>query len=141
MLQAIPISLKQANAFVDELHRHHNPTVGDKFRVGVSDGNKLVGVAQVGRPVSRYLDDGQTLEVIRCCTDGTKNACSFLYSRCARIAEEMGYKKIITYILASELGSSLKASGWHCETDSAGGGVLEFSFTATGNRCPGFIRT
>ena len=97
--------------------------MGDKFRVGVSDGDKLVGVAQVGRPVSRYLDDGQTLEVIRCCTDGTKNACSFLYSRCARIAEEMGYKKIITYILASELGSSLKASGWHCETDNAGGGV------------------
>ena len=123
MLQAIPISLKQANTFVDELHRHHNPAVGDKFRVGVMDGNKLVGVAQVGRPVSRYLDDGQTLEVIRCCTDGTKNACSFLYSRCARIAEEMGYKKIITYILASELGSSLKASGWHLETDNAGGGA------------------
>ena len=123
MLIAIPLSLKQANTFVDELHRHHNPSMGDKFRVGVSDGNKLVGVAQVGRPVSRYLDDGQTLEVIRCCTDGTKNACSFLYSRCARIAEEMGYKKIITYILASELGSSLKASGWHCEADNAGGGV------------------
>lgn len=122
-MKAIPISLKQANAFVDELHRHHNPAVGDKFRVGVMDGDKLVGVAQVGRPVSRYLDDGQTLEIIRCCTDGTKNACSFLYSRCARIAEEMGYKKIITYILASELGSSLKASGWHLEADNAGGGV------------------
>lgn len=61
------------------------------------------------------------MEVIRCCTDGTKNACTFLYSRCARIAEEMGYKKIVTYILASESGISLKASGWHCEDDNCGG--------------------
>ena len=122
MLRAVPISLKQANAFVDELHRHHKPAVGDKFRVGVADGERLVGVAQVGRPVSRYLDDGQTLEVIRCCTDGTKNACTFLYSRCARIAQEMGYERIITYILESETGISLKASGWHCEADNTGGG-------------------
>lgn len=121
-LKAIPVSLKQANAYVDELHRHHNPVVRDKFRVGVELNGNLVGVAQVGRPVSRCLDDGQTLEVIRCCTDGTKNACSFLYSRCARIAEEMGYRKIVTYILASELGASLKASGWYCEEESAGGG-------------------
>ena len=122
MLTAMPISLKQANAFVNDLHRHHNPVVRDKFRVGVTDGTKLVGVAQVGRPVNRHLDDGMTLEVVRCCTDGTKNACSFLYSRCARIAEELGYSRIVTYILSSEYGSSLKASGWHCEADGVGGG-------------------
>lgn len=122
MLRAIPIELREANAFVDALHRHHDPVFRDKFRVGVSDGTNLVGVAQVGRPVNRHLDNGSTLEVLRCCTDGTKNACSFLYSRCARIAEEMGYEKIITYILSSEHGSSLKASGWHCEADRVGGG-------------------
>lgn len=121
MLKAVPLELKEANAFVGELHRHHIPVHRDKFRVGVSDGKRLVGVAQVGRPVSRVLDDGETLEVVRCCTDGTKNACSFLYSRCARIAEELGYKRIITYILESEDGSSLKASGWHCEAEKAGG--------------------
>ena len=120
-LFAVPLELKEANAFVGELHRHHVPVHRDKFRVGVSDGSKLVGVAQVGRPVSRVLDDGQTLEVVRLCTDGTKNACSFLYSRCARIAEELGYRRIITYILESECGSSLKASGWHCEAEKAGG--------------------
>lgn len=76
----------------------------------------------VGRPVSRYLDDGMTLEVTRLCTDGTKNACSFLYSRAARIAKEMGYNKIITYILETENGSSLKASGWECEDNDVGGG-------------------
>lgn len=83
----------------------------------------LHGVAMVGRPVSRYLDgSGDTLEVIRLCTDGTYNACSFLYSRAARIAAEMGYSKIITYILDTEDGTSLKASGWHLESAEAGGG-------------------
>ena len=72
--------------------------------------------------MSRYLDDGTTLEVTRLCTDGTRNACSFLYSRAARIAKEMGYKKIITYILETENGSSLKASGWTCEDKDVGGG-------------------
>ena len=121
MLKAIPLELKQANAFVEELHRHHAPVHRDKFRIGCLDGDKLVGVIQCGRPVSRYLDDGNTLEVVRCCSDGTRNVCSFLYSRAARTAKEMGYKKIITYILESESGSSLRASGWHKEADHVGG--------------------
>lgn len=116
-LHAVPVSFKAACAFVDEVHRHHVSPQGDKFRVGVADeGGVLHGVAMVGRPVSRYLDaSGDTVEVIRLCTDGTRNACSFLYSRAARIAQEMGYRKIITYILDTENGSSLKASGWHLE--------------------------
>lgn len=120
MLELVPISLKEANAFVSEHHRHHKPVVGHKFSVAASDGGKTVGVAIVGRPVSRYLDDGNTLEVTRLCTDGTKNACSFLYSACWRCAKNMGYKKLITYILESETGSSLKASGWKC-VGKAGG--------------------
>lgn len=111
-IRAIPLELKQANAFVDSLHRHHDPVHRDKFRVGAEVGGKLVGVAQVGRPVSRMLDDGHTLEVVRLCTDGTKDVCSFLYSRCARVAKELGYSKIITYILETESGTSLKATGW-----------------------------
>ena len=74
----------------------------------------IVGVAIVGRPVSRYLDDGLTLEVNRLCTNGTKNACSFLYGAAARAAKVMGYRKIITYILDTESGTSLRASGWQC---------------------------
>lgn len=110
---AKPIELKDANAFVQRLHRHHPPVHRDKFRLGaVNDQNNLIGVIQAGRPVARNLDDGDTLEVVRCCTDGTYNACSFLYSRIARIAKEMGYKRVITYILDSETGASLKASGW-----------------------------
>ena len=118
---AIPLELKEANAFVDSLHRHHAPVYRDKFRFGCVKDGKLCGVIQCARPVSRYLDDGMTLEVVRCCTDGTFNACSFLYSKAARIAKEMGYKKIITYILQSETGTSLKASGWECEADNVGG--------------------
>lgn len=121
-IKAVPVSQKQANSFVDNLHRHHTHTSGDKYRVGAEIDGKLVGVVQVGRPLSRYLDDGETLEVIRLCTDGTPDVCSFLYSRAARIAKELGYKKIITYILETEPGTSLKASGWHLEKTSCGGG-------------------
>lgn len=121
MLTARPIELRDANAFVDKLHRHHDPVYRDKFRVAAYDGAKLVGVAQLARPVSRLLDDGHTIEVVRLCTDGTRNACSFLYGKAARLAREMGYTKIITYILDSEYGASLRASGWHKEADTRGG--------------------
>ena len=121
MIKAVPLSLKEASEYVDALHRHHKPVVRDKYRVGAEINGKLVGVVQVGRPVSRYLDDGKTLEVVRLCSDGTKDVCSFLYSRAARIAREMGYEKIITYILESEPGTSLMASGWTCEGLAGGG--------------------
>jgi len=122
VFEAIPIELKEANAFVEELHRHHAPVHRDKFRFGCTVDGVLSGVIQLARPVNRNLDDGKTIEVVRCCSDGTHNVCSFLYSRAARIAKEMGYQKIITYILKSETGTSLKASGWKCEADNVGGG-------------------
>lgn len=115
MLKAIPLDLKQANDFVAKLHRHHSPVNRDKYRVGCVKDGELVGVVQVGRPVSRILDDGYTLEVVRLCTNGEKDVCSFLYSRAARIAKELGYKKIITYILESESGTSVEAAGWQFE--------------------------
>ena len=120
-----PISLKQANDYVENLHRHHRKAQGHKFSLGCFEGDVLHGVAICGRPVSRYLDDGNTMEVIRLCTDGTKNACSILYGRCARVCKDMGYQKIITYILNEEDGISLKASGWKLEADGVGGGNWE----------------
>ena len=120
MLELVPISLTGANAYVAEHHRHHKPTVGHKFSIGCEADGKLVGVAIVGRPVSRYLDDGKTLEVNRLCTDGTKNACSLLYAAAARAAKAMGYSKIITYTLDTEDGASVRAAGWRC-TGLAGG--------------------
>ena len=120
-LEAYPLELKEANAYVDHLHRHHSSVHRDKFRVGAAINGKLVGVVQVGRPVSRMLDDGNTLEVVRLCTDGTDNACSFLYSKAARIAKELGYSRIITYILESESRASLKAAGWELDGITSGG--------------------
>lgn len=107
-----PINFKDACAFVKMYHRHHKPPQGYKFGICSFFGSKMVGVAMCGRPVARRLDDGETLEITRLCTDGTKNACSHLYAACARIAKEMGYKEIITYTLDSESGVSLKAAGW-----------------------------
>lgn len=121
VMKAIPLELKEAQEYIDNFHRHHQASHRDKFRIGAEVDGKLVGVIQVGRPVARRLDDGKTLEVLRLCTQGEKDVCSFLYSRAARIAKEMGYTKIITYILESETGTSLKASGWHLEADHVGG--------------------
>ena len=119
-LHITPITLRAANEYVSNYHRHHKPTRGCKFCIACYDGDRLAGVAICGRPVSRCLDNGLTLEVNRLCTDGTYNACSKLYGACKRIAKEMGYKKIITYILESENGSSLKASGYICEGKAGG---------------------
>ncbi|MCX6763333.1 MAG: hypothetical protein NTZ97_01180 [Candidatus Moranbacteria bacterium] len=104
-----PLTLKEANQFVLKYHRHNSSTTGCKFAIGVLDKNKLVGVAIAGRPVARLLDDGITLEILRVCTDGTRNANSFLYDKVRKIAGLMGYKTVITYTLEKESGASLKA--------------------------------
>ena len=106
-----PISLKLANEFVLANHRHNKPVAGHKFSIGLFDDDKLIGVAICGRPVARMADDGLTLEVLRVCTDGTRNANSMLYSRVKKIAQVMGYKKVLTYTLTEESGSSLRAVG------------------------------
>ena len=122
-MKAIPLELQEANAFVEEHHRHHESVYRDKFRIGCTDDNGILhGVIQCARPVSRMLDDGKSIEVVRCCSDGTFNVCSFLYSRAARIAKEMGYERIITYILQGEAGISLRASGWKLDEANCGGG-------------------
>lgn len=106
-----PIALKDANAFVALLHRHHKPVVGHKYSIGLANG-KLRGVVIVGRPVSRHQDDGMTLEVTRCCTDGIKNGCSTLYRAAWRVALNLGFRRLITYTLPSEGGASLRGSGF-----------------------------
>ena len=120
MLELVPVTLRKANEFVSKHHRHHKPTVGHKFSIGVQEDGRLAGVAICGRPVSRYLDDGYTLEINRLCTGGARNACSMLYGAAVRAARAMGYCRVITYILDSENGASLKASGFVCEGMAGG---------------------
>lgn len=112
--QVVPLTLKKANEFVTEYHRHNKKTQGCKFCLGVFIDSKLEAVCITGRPVARKLDDGFTLEITRLCTrqNGIKNLCSILYSRCWKIWKLMGGKRIITYTLESENGASLKASGF-----------------------------
>ena len=121
MIEAIPIELGEANAFVERYHRHHTPVIGHKFSIGAVSNDVVVGAVIVGRPVSRHRDDGLTLEVTRLCTDGTPNACSFLYGRAAKVALALGYKRIGTYILDTESGVSLNAAGWKLIGNAGGG--------------------
>lgn len=120
MLEIRPIDYATARRFVAENHRHNAPPAGHKFSIGCYEGDRLCGVAMVGRPVGRYYDNGRTLEVNRCCTDGTKNACTMLYGASWRAAKALGYNRIITYTLESELGTSLKASNWICDGKAGG---------------------
>jgi hypothetical protein len=111
-LRTVPVTFAQAKAFVGDWHRHHRPPTGHKYSIGVADGEVLVGVAIVGRPVARLLDDGQTLEVVRVATDGHRNACSLLYAAAWQAAKALGYRRMITYTRQDESGASLRAAGW-----------------------------
>lgn len=108
-LRAVPVDLAEANAFVSQHHRHHKPVVGHLWSTGAALGERIVGVVIVGRPISRRRDDGLTVEVTRLCTDGTRNACSFLYGAAARAAFARGYMRIGTYTLPSEGGQACAA--------------------------------
>ena len=121
MLRLEPITISEAKRFVKRFHRHHEPPQGALCAVGASDGDQIVGVAIIGRPVARMNQDGYTAEVTRLATDGTRNACSLLYAACRRIAKGLGYRRLITYILESEPGTSLRAAGWQLTGKSAGG--------------------
>lgn len=111
-LYVVPCDIRVANEFVTRHHRHHRAVAGAKFTVAVAEQDWIVGVAIVGRPVARHLEDGYTLEVTRLATDGTYNACSLLYGAAWRAARALGYRRLVTYTLQSESGASLRAAGF-----------------------------
>ena len=120
-LEVVPIALDEANAFVAQHHRHHRPVVGHKFSIAVAAGEVVHGVAIIGRPVARGLDNGWTLEITRCCTNGARNACSILYAAAWRAAKALGYRMLVTYTLPEEGGTSLRAAGWRLVGQRGGG--------------------
>lgn len=114
-LRIVPITLREAQAFVAEHHRHNKPPRGWKFGAGLVDATEtLVGVVTAGRPVARVIQTAEpcTVEVNRTCTDGTRNANSALYGAIWRAAKALGYTRAFTYIQGDETGASLKAAGW-----------------------------
>ena|ERR1041385_3759787 len=120
-MKIVPLELRELNDLVTRLHRHHKPVQGHRFSLGLMLGDTLIGGCSVGRPVARMICQKTVVEVTRLVTDGTKNACSMLYSAAARVAKAMGYKAIQTYILDEEMGTSLRASGWEYVGVSPGG--------------------
>jgi hypothetical protein len=119
-MRVVPLTLTQANAYITQHHRHHKPVVGHRFSIGAWD-DGLVGVCVVGRPVARGCDPYFVAEVTRLATDGSPNACSFLYGAAARVCKHMGFRHIQTYVLQTEPGTSLKATGWRQDGMTAGG--------------------
>jgi len=117
----VPLTFAEANELVRKWHRHHRPVPGMKFAIGVQKDEEIVGAAIVSRPTARMSDDGWTLEVTRCVTNGTKNACSMLYGACCRATFALGYRRLITYTLPEEGGASLRGAGWKCLGEAGGG--------------------
>ena len=122
-LVLVPITIKDARAFVRRFHRHHDPPHKCRFAVACARENaeEPCGVSIIGDPVSRLLDTGWTAEVLRCATDGTPNACSMLYGASWRAARALGYRRLVTYTLSTEPGTSLRASGWKSIGECGGG--------------------
>jgi hypothetical protein len=120
-LSLVPMTLREADAFVDANHRHHRAPQGGLFAIGASDGTAIVGVVIVGKPVARMLADGWTCEVTRLATDGSRNACSMLYRAAWRAARAMGYRRLVTYTLPEEGGTSLRAAGFLLIGEAGGG--------------------
>jgi hypothetical protein len=120
-LRIVPLEPRELNDLVAKFHRHHKPVAGHRFSIGVMDGERLAGGASIGRPVARMTCPKTVVEVTRLVTDGTPNACSMLYAAAARIAKALGYQRIQTFILADELGTSLRTAGWIDDGVSPGG--------------------
>lgn len=126
-LAPIPVTLREAMAFVASTHRHHRPPRGGIFAIGAcltssaTERFPLVGVVIVGRPVARRLQDGWTAEVTRLATTGYRNACSLLYRAAWRACRGMGYRRLITYTLAAEGGASLRGAGFRLVGETGGG--------------------
>ena len=115
-MEAVPITLREANDFVEQYHRHSRRTTrdGGRFAIGGAGEDGLFGVAIVGNPISATLMDGVTAEVTRLCVlpDARRGACSFLYARCWQAWRAMGGRKLVTYTLQAESGASLRGAGW-----------------------------
>lgn len=121
-LFVVPLTLRAARAYVTEHHRHHKAPQGGLFAIGAAtEAGAVVGCVIIGKPVARMNDDGFTAEVTRLATDGSKNACSLLYAAAWRTARGMGYRRLITYTLVTEPGTSLRAAGWKLIGQTGGG--------------------
>ena len=120
-LELTPVTLKEANAWIERHHRHHQPVVGHIACVAVAKDGEIVGVGIMGRPLARMLQDGYTVEVTRCCTDGTRNAPSMIYRALWRAARNLGYRRLVTYTLPQEGGASLRAAGFKLLGEAGGG--------------------
>jgi hypothetical protein len=118
-LQVRPLTVKQALKWCRTTHRRLPALQGGMWCIAGERDGVLVGVAIVGRPTARLLDNGRRLQVLRVATlpgdaseSGHKGANSILYAACARAGRAMGATDMWTYIHDDEPGTSLRAAGW-----------------------------
>ena len=132
-LTCVPLTLKDANKFVNQYHRHNKDCRGHRFSIGAIYKDELVGVAIIGRPIARKIDQKVIAEVLRNCVkpDAPKGTCSFLYAKAIQAWQVLGGKKVITYTLETEKGSSLKAVSFKAVSKTP---VFKYGWTNRKNR-------
>jgi hypothetical protein len=131
-LHVVPITLAEANAYIERFHRHNGALPSAKLTSAVVDEEMVVhGVAVAGLPKARELMARTTLEINRVCADGERNACSLLYASMLRAGRALGYTRFVTYSLKSENGASLRAAGWTPVAEWAGGKWSEMRGTGS----------
>lgn len=122
-LELVPMTLREARAWVDQHHSHHRAPQGGLFAVACAHGGEVVGVAIVGKPVARNLADDWTAEVTRVAVraGAPKGASSKLYAATWRACRALGYRRLVTYTLIEERGTSVRAAGWRVVAEISGG--------------------
>jgi len=112
-LRVVPITITEARRHVEAHHSHHHAPLGGLFAAAVAQGDRMVCVAVVSRPVARKLGGRAIAEVTRLASDGTRHAASMCLAAATRAALALGYRRVISYTLAGESGTSYRAAGWH----------------------------
>jgi hypothetical protein len=114
VLSLVPVGITEARAWIERHHAHHHAPPGGRFAVGVARDGDLCCVALVSRPVARLLDArGDVAEITRCASDGTPHAASMAVAAATRMAIAGGYRRVVSYTLLGEAGTSYRAAGWH----------------------------
>jgi hypothetical protein len=117
-----PYPNKHALPFCKLVHRRQPDRNGCMWSIAALEFGVVRGVAIVGRPTARKLDNGARLEVLRVAVEEkVSHACSMLYGACSRAARAMGATDLLTYTHLDESGVSLRAAGW-----------IEFGLTSGG---------
>lgn len=121
-LRVVPCTITDARRWIARHHSHHGPPVSGLAALGVARGDALVCVALAGRPVARLL--AGSAEITRVASVGgeeARHAASMAVAAMARALIALGYRRVVSYTILGEAGTSYRAAGWWPTAITSGG--------------------